>query len=207
MNIFRLNLANLESILNPETRIQSWHSAVNILLRSGILLLVSWYPGAQVSWCPCIVVSRYPGVQVSWFPGILVSRYPGVQVSWCPGILVSRNSGVQGSWCPGILVSRDPGVQGSWCPGILVSRYPGARGQVCKVPCRYLVQPSDITKVGQYKRRTHKRRTGTNLGLVQTSDQHKRRTSTNVAPAQTSDGYICKEKRRTLNKFEKRPLL
>ena len=32
------------------------------------------------------------------------------------------------------------------------------------------VQTSDFTKVGQYKRRTYKRRTGTNVGQVQTSD-------------------------------------
>ena len=37
-------------------------------------------------------------------------------------------------------------------------------------------QSSDATKVGQYKRRTYKRRTGTNVGRVQTSDWYKRRT-------------------------------
>ena len=54
-------------------------------------------------------------------------------------------------------------------------------------------QTSDTTKVGQYKRRTYKRRTSTNVGLVQTSDEYKRRTSTNVGLVQTSDQY----KRRT----------
>ena len=33
---------------------------------------------------------------------------------------------------------------------------------------------SDATKVGQYKRWTYKRQTGTNVGLIQTSDQYKR---------------------------------
>ena len=42
-------------------------------------------------------------------------------------------------------------------------------------------QTSDATKVGQYKRRTYKRRTaGTHVGLRQTSDQYKQWTSTNV---------------------------
>ena len=58
-------------------------------------------------------------------------------------------------------------------------------------------QTSDATNVGQYKRRTHKRQTSTNVGPVHTSDQYKRRTSTNVGPVQTSDGYIYKKKRRT----------
>jgi len=49
-----------------------------------------------------------------------------------------------------------------------------------------------LTNVGLYKRRT-----STNVGPVQTSDQYKRQTSTNVGPVQTSDGYIYKEKRRT----------
>ena len=49
-----------------------------------------------------------------------------------------------------------------------------------------------------------KRRTGTNVGLVQTSDKYKRRTSTNVGQVQTSDGYIYKEKRRTLVEFERK---
>ena len=68
-------------------------------------------------------------------------------------------------------------------------------------------QTSDVTNVGQYKRRTHKRQTPqtsdstnvgrTNVGQVQTSDQYKRQTSTNVGLVQTSDGYIYKKKRRT----------
>ncbi len=52
------------------------------------------------------------------------------------------------------------------------------------------VQTSDAPKVGQYKRQTFKRRAGTNVG-----------------PVQTSDGYIYKEKRRTFVEFEKKPLL
>ena len=45
-------------------------------------------------------------------------------------------------------------------------------------------QTSDAPKVGQYKRQTFKRRAGTNVG-----------------PVQTSDGYIYKEKRRSLVEF------
>ena len=57
-----------------------------------------------------------------------------------------------------------------------------------------MVQTSDphtlnSTKVGLYERRTYKRQTGTNVGLVQTSDWYKRRTGTNVRLVQTSDGY------------------
>ena len=63
-------------------------------------------------------------------------------------------------------------------------------------------QTSDATKVGQYERRTNKRRTSTNVRLVQTSDWYKRQTGTNVGPVQTSDGYIYNEKRRTLVDFE-----
>ena len=60
-------------------------------------------------------------------------------------------------------------------------------------------QTSDDTKVRQYKRRTYsyKCRTGTNVGrykpktykrrTVQMSDQEKRRTGTNVGLVQTSD--------------------
>ena len=61
----------------------------------------------------------------------------------------------------------------------------------CAVPVQTSdPQTSDFTKVGQYKGRTYKRRIGTNVGQVQTSDWDKRRTSTNVGPVQTSDGYI-----------------
>ena len=48
------------------------------------------------------------------------------------------------------------------------------------------VQTSDVIKVGQYKRRTYKCWTGTNVGQ-----------------RQTSDGYIYKEKRLTLVEFKK----
>ena len=66
-------------------------------------------------------------------------------------------------------------------------------------------QTSNATKVGQHKRRTgtnnglaqtsdwYKRQTGTNVGLVQTSDWYKRRTGTNFGLVETSDRY----KRRT----------
>ena len=37
---------------------------------------------------------------------------------------------------------------------------------ICAVP----VKTSDVTKDGQYTLRTYKRRIGTNVGLVQTSD-------------------------------------
>ena len=63
-------------------------------------------------------------------------------------------------------------------------------GLVLSVPVQMSdAQTSDATNVGQYKRQTHKRRTSTNVGLVQTSDWYKRRTSTNVGPVQTSDQY------------------
>ena len=49
---------------------------------------------------------------------------------------------------------------------------------------RQPLQGSDGTNVGLYKGRT-----GTNVGLVQTSDWYKRRTDTNVGLGQTSDWY------------------
>ena len=69
-------------------------------------------------------------------------------------------------------------------------------------------QTSDGTKVGQYKGRSvqmldlqtsdwHKRRTGTNVGLLQKLDWYKRQTCTHVEPIQTSDVYNYKEKRWT----------
>ena len=59
-------------------------------------------------------------------------------------------------------------------------------------------QTSDFTKVGQYKRRTYKRRTGTNVGQLQTSDWDKCRNSTHVRRVhllgKTSDfGWISKK--------------
>ena len=39
---------------------------------------------------------------------------------------------------------------------------------------------------------------------LQTSDWYKRRTGTNIGLVQTSDGYILKKKRRTLVEFEKK---
>ena len=44
------------------------------------------------------------------------------------------------------------------------------------------VQKLDATMVGQYKCSTYKRRTGSNLELVQTWDWDKRQTSKNVQP-------------------------
>ena len=146
-----MNSANLESILNPETRIQSWHSAVNILLRSGILLLVSWYSGVLVSWCPGILVSRCPGVQVSWCPGILVSRY------WCPGILVSRYSGAQWPSMQGAMKIFDTSTN---VRPTNVGHYKGRT-----------VQTSDW----------YKPRISTNVGPAQRSDRHKRRTGTFIS--------------------------
>ena len=49
------------------------------------------------------------------------------------------------------------------------------------------VQTSDGTKVGEYKRLTYKCRTGTNVGLEQTSDWYKRRTGTYVGLGQMSN--------------------
>ena len=51
------------------------------------------------------------------------------------------------------------------------------------------------TNIGCYKGRT-----------VQTSDRHKRRTETNVGLVQTSDSYVYKEKRRTLVEIEKKTI-
>ena len=62
-------------------------------------------------------------------------------------------------------------------------------------------QTSDTTKVGQYKRWTNNRRTGTKVELRHTSDQCKRWTSAKVGPEKTSDWYN-KEKRRTFVEFE-----
>ena len=54
---------------------------------------------------------------------------------------------------------------------------------------------SEATKVGQYKQRTYKRRTRTNVGLVQTLDWDKRLDQyTHVRLVQMSDGYIFKKK-------------
>ena len=82
-------------------------------------------------------------------------------------------------------------------------------------------QTSDVTKVGQYKRRTQYHRTlqrsdSTNVGRykgrpvktsdLQTSDWYKCKTDTNVGLVQTSDGYISKVKRRTFVSLKKKTI-
>ena len=57
-----------------------------------------------------------------------------------------------------------------------------------RIQCEFTYQC--VTKIGQYKSLTYKRRAETNVG-----------------PVQTSDGYMYKEKCRILVEREKRPLL
>ena len=62
-------------------------------------------------------------------------------------------------------------------------------------------QTSDVTNVGRYKGRT------VQTPDLKTSDWYKRRTETNVRLVQTSDlQYIYKEKRRTLVEFKKKTI-